>query len=202
MTTGNLQKVVDELQPPTNLEEYSLRLNKFLESLNASAYVNVVHLFFLCAHQLHADEKTLRIYAVYLDALVHAGKREIKEHRPYADISFQVVVKSFIDPRFYSGATEMNRQQPNIVRVVSFLEALMAHVNDTTAKEHWHIHEQFFQGNHQPLVDMYENINKHAEPLATKLKDFRITSYEPFPHVSEIDPELLDMFNMMDQMLD
>jgi hypothetical protein len=188
-------------QIPTNLENYSMRLSKFVESLSNAAYVNLQHLFFLRAYNSKADEKMLKILNVHLNGLMRCNKREIKEHRPYTDITFLSVVKSFIDPRFYTSEDKINQRQPEIVKVVAFLEALRNHINDFSARDHWKIHEDFFIGNQQPMVDLYKTMVTHAEQYTEDLKDFRITSYEPFPHISELDPELLDMFSLMDQML-
>ena len=190
-----------KMKLPTNLEQYSLRLSHFVESLNDSAYVNYHHLFFLRAHQSEADEKVLKIYNIHLNAIMKGGKREIKQHRAYNDISFLTVVKSFIDPRFYENEKDMNNRQSEIVKVVTFLEALMDHINDTSAADHWKRHQEFFKGNQQPLVDLYHTMVSYAEEYADNLKDFRITTYEPFPHISELDDNLLDMFSVLDEML-
>ena len=188
-------------QLPIDLEEYSKRLSKFCESLSDAAYVNMNHLFFLRAHNSKADEKVLKIYHVYLNSIMRSGKRGIKEHRPYNDISFLTVVKSFIDPRFYKDEKEMNQRQPEIVKVITFLEALREHINDTSAREHWKIHQDFFSNKQQPMVDLYDTMLSHAEEYAEDLKDFRILSYEPFPHISELDDDLLEMFAMLDESL-
>ena len=128
---------------PNDLEQYSQRLIDFYDSLSASAYVNFHRLFLMRVVKLNPNKMMLDMYVVWLQSLLVGSRKNVAGVRKNTDVGFLSLVKSYIDPRLFASEVEMNSQHPNTVKVLSFIEGLMLHMDDMTASEHWRIHQQF-----------------------------------------------------------
>ena len=183
---------------PTDLEQYSQRLIDFCDSLSASAYVNFHRLFLMRVVKSNPSKMMLDMYVVWLNDLLTGSRKNVASVRKNTDVGFISLVKSYIDPRLFKNEEEMKHQHPNTVKVLSFIEALMLHMDDMPAREHWQIHQQFLKGNHQPIVDYYGKVSDEAKRMESSLQDYHITTYKPFDMPTD---EELDMMSILDLLL-
>ena len=183
---------------PTDLEQYSQRLIDFCDSLSASAYVNFHRLFLMRVVKSNPSKMMLDMYVVWLNDLLTGSRKNVASVRKNADVGFLSLVKSYIDPRLFASEEEMKHQHPNTVKVLSFIEALMLHMDDMPASAHWQIHQQFLKGDQQPVVDYYYKVAADAECLEPSVQDYHITSYKPFDMPTD---EELDMMSLLDMLL-
>lgn len=145
-------------QIPTNLEKCCTRIQDFCMSLSHEAFVNFSHLLIVAAIRHDAFPAMLKVCNASHSGLLTSSPKEEKKNREYHLVSIAALMKSFIDPRFYSSEEEMEDKYDSILYMPSFVEALLEHINDYSAQEHLQEHRDFERKRQYPFVQMYETI--------------------------------------------
>ena len=87
----------------------------------------------------------------------------------------------------------------DIVYMVSFVEALMEHINDYSPKEHRKVHEDFMKKKQDPFVEMYEEIEDYAFDIAEEkeVESFKIVDYKSFDTLDDKSKLLAMLMTVM-----
>ena len=184
---------------PTDLEKYEMRFHDFCMTLPYETFVNFSHFLIVAAIRHNGNDQMLQICSATHNGLLSASQKERKTKLEYHCISLSGLIKSFIDPRLNTYMEKKEERHDDIVHMVSFVEALMEHINDYSPKEHWKVHEDFMKKKQGPFVEMYEEIEDHAFDIAEEeeVETFKIADYKSFDTLDDNSQLLAMLMSVM-----